>query len=131
MYLPNYLTKTEINQKTKYHQRKSSWCLHVMFRYSEKATKIWNNLPLCFEVSKQCQKKVEDCFKCCGLLRISELYQTSLIDLFFMKKMPKQLTRIRRLCSSAIRSPIWNLPFGTYLDTYKEKGATAQAAFNL
>ena len=42
--------------------------------YSEKATKILQNLPLTFDYSTYRQKLGEDFAKFCGLLRIYELY---------------------------------------------------------
>ena len=48
----------------------------IKFRYCEKATKNWKNLPLCFGIStylvtsKQCRRFFSNF---CGLLRISEL----------------------------------------------------------
>ena len=49
---------------------------HVKFRYSGKATKIWNNLPLFFTLlSIWRQRKMEDSFKkSWGLFSISELW---------------------------------------------------------
>jgi hypothetical protein len=35
----------------------------LKFRYSEKATKIWKNLALCFDIIMQFQKKVGDFLK--------------------------------------------------------------------
>jgi hypothetical protein len=45
----------------------------LKFRYSEKATKVKKNLPLCFDVAKYFQNKVRGFFKYFGLLTISEL----------------------------------------------------------
>ena len=45
----------------------------VKFIFSEKATKILQNLPLTFDHSTYSQKLVEDFAKFCGLLRIYEL----------------------------------------------------------
>ena len=63
-------------------------CLHkiflrthsIKFRYSEKATKNENNLPLCFDISRKFRGKVGDLFKFCGLLTISELYYITKAD---------------------------------------------------
>ena len=46
----------------------------LKFIYSEKATKILQNLPLTFDYSTYGQKLGEDFAKFCGLLRIYELY---------------------------------------------------------
>ena len=48
----------------------------LKFGYSEKATKIWNNLPLDLSFTKQTSKHVGDCSKFCGLLRKPELYMS-------------------------------------------------------
>ena len=46
---------------------------HIKFIYSEKATKILQNLPLTFDYSTYGQTLGEDFAKFCGLLRIYEL----------------------------------------------------------
>ena len=46
----------------------------IKFGHSEKATKIWNHLPLDLTFSKLTSNQVEDGFKSCGILRKAEFY---------------------------------------------------------
>ena len=48
--------------------------LLIKFGHYEKATKIWNNLPLDLTLMKWTSNYVGDCFKFCGLLRKPEVY---------------------------------------------------------
>ena len=47
----------------------------LKFRYSEKATKFWKNLPIYLTLPSNVKCNGRFFFKCCDLLRISELYQ--------------------------------------------------------
>ena len=48
--------------------------IFLKFRFSEKATKIWRNLPQDLNITKQRPNLEGDSVKFCGLLRISVLY---------------------------------------------------------
>ena len=62
-------------------------CLYLLkFIYSEKATKILRNLPLTFDCSTYSQKLGVDFAKCCGLLRIYELYHYCSLSRSFWKR---------------------------------------------
>ena len=56
-------------------QIKSKNSANLKFIYSEKATKIWQNLQILLEITQQRQKKYVNFVMFCGILRIYELYQ--------------------------------------------------------
>ena len=74
IFLLHNCFETRQNIRFWFSGRKMDYHLLLKFRYSEKATKFEKNLPLLSTFTVKF--KVEDFFKFCGLLRISELYSS-------------------------------------------------------
>ena len=84
------------------------WDAQVKFIYSEKATKILQNLPLTFDYSTYGQKLGEDFAKFCGLLKIYELYVFVILWDIFFNRFAKGLNQVKLL-----------LPWGIDHENYK------------
>ena len=55
-------------------------------QYSEKATKIWQNLQILFEIMQQRQKKLEMSSYFCGPLKIYELQKNTYVHTRYVKR---------------------------------------------